>query len=115
MADIAGYQPHLFSPSRSSRMRNRTSETVPSERSCLVGGARWQNSRQQERGRGPTCRMPAGTRHPFSMSFAASATMTSYASRSVLSLMQAALDAVPLLAAAPGVAASIAGTLAAWC
>jgi hypothetical protein len=35
--------------------------------------------------------------------------------RSVLSLMQAALDAVPLLAAAPGVAASIAGTLAAWC
>jgi hypothetical protein len=52
MADIAGYQPHLFSPSRSSRMRNRTSETVPSERSCLVGGARWQNSRQQERGRG---------------------------------------------------------------
>ena len=59
--------------------------------------------------------VPAGTRHPFSMSFAASATMTSYASRSVLSLMQAALDAVPLLAAAPGVAASIAGTLAAWC
>jgi hypothetical protein len=30
-------------------------------------------------------------------------------------LMQAALDAVALLAAAPGVAASIAGTLAAWC
>ena len=68
--------------------------------------------------RGPDClagHIGLVSRHPFSMSFAASATMTSYASRSVLSLMQAALDAVPLLAAAPGVAASIAGTLAAWC